>query len=445
VIRRPSLQRQLLAWTLGSLVVVWSVFMLVGYRTGVEEADELTDGHLASVASLMLAQTSTNFTARPHGATLGVAPNLKAHDYQQSLSVVVWDAAGQPLAQTGPAPRPAFDAPDGFSTLALGQPLQQWRIFMRWDDARERRVAVLLSMQERDELAEDIATQVATPGLWLLPIVSLVLTLAVRRGLQPLLALSERVRSMDVRHATRLQAPEHTEFQAMVGAIETLATRYQTALSHERELADSFAHELRTPLASLRLHARSLQGALTAPQRAAALAQIEADAARTAAIMDDLLALARAGRTQLDEAAQTLDLADLARAVAAELAQAAFDSQHELSVDAPAHCPAHGHPVLLAIALRNLVANALGHTPSGTAVEIRVLTTPPTLQVRDNAQAPVPHGRTVLGLGLGHQVVRRVAAVHGGQFDTRTDAQGWRCDSLTLAARHISTTTDDSL
>jgi two-component system sensor histidine kinase QseC len=435
----PSLQRELLAWTLGALVVVWAAFMLIGYRTGVEEADELTDGHLASVAALLLSQSGTVFEQRPDAATLGVAPSLKAHDYQQSLSVAVWDEDGMLLTRTGPAPMPSFDTPEGFATLSLGQPAQAWRVFTRWDEiGHVRKVAVLLSVQERDDLADDIAEQVATPGLWLLPAVALVLTLAVRRGLRPLLDLSARVRALDIHHAGRLQAPPHAEFQAMVAAIETLGERYRTALVHERELADTFAHELRTPLASLRLHAASLRGTLTPPQRQDALQQIEADAVRAAAIMDDLLALARASRAQLAEAAQPLDLAALARRIAAEQAQDAFAGAHDLAVEAPDTCPVHGHPVLLEIALRNLVVNALGHTPPGTAVEIRVSATPPALQVRDNAArvlhpADQPRRGAVLGLGLGHQVVRRVAAVHGGNFATQeAGADGWRCDTLTL-------------
>jgi two-component system sensor histidine kinase QseC len=447
VSRRPSLQRQLLAWMLGALLVVWSVFMWVGYRTGVEEADELTDGHLASVAALLLAQPSTAFTQRPDASRLGIAPELKAHDYQQSMSVAVWDRDGALLARTGPAPLPAFDGPEGFSTLTLGRPARSWRVFARWDGGgHARRIAVLLSMQERDDLAEDIAGQVARPGLWLLPIVALVLVLAVRRGLRPLMELSARVHGLDIHHADRLQAPPHAEFQAMIGAIKTLAARYQTALGHERELASAFAHELRTPLASLSLHASSLHGPLTDDQRRTALEQVASDAARTAAIMDDLLALARASRTQLAEAAEPLDLAALARRIAAEHAQAAFASAHDLSVDAPSDCPVRGHRVLLEIALRNLVGNALGHTPAGTAVEIRVRADPPSLQVWDNARSIVREGRRPagpatanvgLGLGLGHQVVRRIADVHGGRFEAADpDATEWRGYSLTL--RHAA-------
>lgn len=442
-IHRPSLQRHLLAWTLGALLAVWSAFMWFGYRTGVEEADELTDGHLASVAALLLAQSDIAFTQRLDASALGIAPELKAHDYQQSISVTVWGRDGALLARTGPAPVPAFDGPEGFGMFRAGEPPRSWRTFARWDAERTRRIAVMLDLQERDDLAEDIAGQVARPGLWLLPVVALVLVLAVRRGLRPLNALSARVHALDIHHADRLQAPPHAEFQAMTGAIKTLAARYQAALGHERELANTFAHELRTPLASLSLHASSLRGALTERQRTAALEQVATDAARTAAIMDDLLALARASRTELAEAAQPLDLAVLGRRVAAEFAQAAFAGGHELSVDAADGCSVSGHRVLLEIALRNLVGNALDHTPAGTRVEVRVLADPPALQVRDNAarasqdgaqpRGPAGAGSGLgggLGLGLGHQVVRRIASVHAGRFERLPDAAGWRTYSL---------------
>jgi two-component system, OmpR family, sensor histidine kinase QseC len=56
-----TLLRHLLAWVLGALAVVWLGFVAIGLRTGVHEADELTDGHLASTASLLLSQRGIEF------------------------------------------------------------------------------------------------------------------------------------------------------------------------------------------------------------------------------------------------------------------------------------------------------------------------------------------------------------------------------------------------
>jgi two-component system sensor histidine kinase QseC len=433
----PTLQRQLLAWALGALTAVWSVFIAIGYLTGVHEADELTDGHLASVAALLLAQPDPRFAEPVDAARLGIPARLSAHDYQHSLSVAVWDGSGRLLARSGPAPDPPPDLPEGFATVPLGAPATDWRVFSRWSNAaHDRRIAVLLSIRERRALESDIALHVAAPGFWLLPLVALVLTLAIRRGLRPLTALSERVGRMDVRQDHRLQAPPHAEFQAMVRAIEALSGRYREALARERELADSFAHELRTPLAALTLHVESLRGALPAAMHDAIVGPIEQDAARTSAIVDDLLALARASRVELAEAAQPLDLAALVQAVVNDFAQHAYESGHELAVCGPAHLPIRGHAVLLDIALRNLLRNALGHTPAGTQVEVRLARDPIALHVCDNGRAAAgvaKNASLVAGLGLGHKVVQRIAAVHGGAFqEAPVGRDGWRCYAIEL-------------
>ncbi len=418
-----SLLRDLLAWALGALLLVWGTFVAFGWRTGVHEADELTDGHLASVAALMLAQRHFDFQPAPSAASISGNAELRAHDYQQSLSIVVWDGGGQVVARTGEAPTPPFSDTEGFETLQIGTPPAGWRTFSRWDSpAHDRKVTVLLSIAERDDLADDIAEQVTTPGLWLLPVVALVLALAIRRGLRPLDQLSQQVHQLDIQRDTVLHAPPHEEFRAVVSSINTLMARYNAALSRERELASEVAHELRTPLASLSLHASSLQRGLDAAEQADAITRIERDAARAANVLSDLLTMARASRAELAEAAQPLDLCELARGVVADYGQSALQSGHELSLDAPDTAPFKGHPVLLELALRNLIDNALAHTPHGTAVQVRVTAAPPAFEVSDNGRAVTqaaggkPAGGNA-GLGLGHQVVRRVAAVHGGTFE----------------------------
>jgi two-component system sensor histidine kinase QseC len=415
---RPSLWRHLLAWALGALLVVWATFIVVGYRTGLHEADELTDGHLASVASLLLAQRTSEFQSSPSAAELTGDPLLKAHDYQQSLSIVVWNGAGHVTARTGAAPMPAFTAHEGFETLSIGQPAAEWRAFSRWDGpARNKKIMVLLSVAERDDLADDIAQQVEEPGLWLLPAVTLVLAWAIRRGLRPLHDLSRQVHRLDIHKDTALQAPPHEEFKAVVQSIDTLIARYNAALERERALASEVAHELRTPLASLSLHAASLQRELSPAERIDALRRIELDAARAGSVLSDLLALARASRTELAEGKQALDLAELARRVTAEYGEAALKSGHDLSLHAPDGITVNGHPVLLELALRNLIDNALSHTPAGTAVQVIVSADPPAIEVRDDGRALNGVVAPSSGLGLGHQVVRRVAAAHDGTFE----------------------------
>lgn len=441
--KQKTLMQHLLGWALGALVVVWGSFIALAYLTGMHESDELTDGHLASVVSLLVSQRSTDMSLGVAPTTLPSRPDLRSHDYQQSLSIFIWDNQGRVLARTGDAPLPAFDHSEGFATLQLGEPAQGWRTFSRWDEqpGAGRKVMALQSLYERHDLAEDIAEEIVVPGFWLLPLVALALGLAIRKGLQPLYALSRDVDALDIDRATPLPNPHpHQEFQAVVQSINTLMARHHAALVRERQLASELAHELRTPLASLALQARALRSTPALPDAAGtdpasrdnALLQIERDALRAGQVLSHLLALARASRTEMAEAAQPLDLDALAREVVGGYAQATFDSQHEIALVSPGPFPLLGHAVLLESAMRNLVENALSHTPPGTVVEVQLDPQARWLQVVDNgalvmatvpsadAATPTPRNEWGLGLGLGHRVVEKIAAIHNARFSRET-------------------------
>lgn len=431
-----SLTLSLMAWAFGALLIVWGGFVVLGYQTGVHEADELTDGHLASVALLQLAQNPSPSGVRRDVASLPGLPSLKSHDYQRSMSVVVWNAAGAELLRTGEAPAVPFSQGEGFETLQLGAPPVAWRAFSRWDGpAHEKKVTVLLSISERDDLAQDIAEQVAEPGFWLLPVVALALGLAIHRGLRPLYALARDVDALDIHQPSPLHSPHpQQEFRAVVNSINTLSARYQAAVSRERELASELAHELRTPLASLTLQAHALRQAAPGKAHEQLLVQLERDALRAGEVLSNLLALARASRTELVEAMQALDLDAIARAEVAEFGQAALDSGHELGLLSPGPFFMQGHPVLLGLVLRNLIENALSHTPAGTSVEVQLDPQAGWLQVSDTADhSTAPPGAAPagvqrhpsLGLGSGHRVVEKIAAIHGARFEQATPPAGF--------------------
>lgn len=432
--RPATLSRHLLAWALGALTLVWATFIVVGYKTGEHEADELTDGHLASVSSLLLPLAPGGLGPDAPAAPVVASPELKAHDYQRSLTVVVWDAQGRLLSRTGDAPTPPFTIAEGFTDVQLGQPPQPWRAFSRWDAAHAVKLTVMLSEGERDELAEDIAGQVSEPGLWLLPVVALVLGLAIHRGLRPLRQLAQEVHALDPQQAQKVRSPvRYEELAAAVDAINRLVDRYHAALTRERALANEIAHELRTPLASLALQARSVQDAPPGPEQAAAVGRLQDDALRAGEVLAHLLALARTSRVELDEAAQQLDLDALARRVVAEFAPDAHAGGRELGLASPGPFPLSGHPVLLELALRNLVQNALAHTPPGTQVEVELDPAARSLQVSDDGPRhagspgePASARVQPLRLGLGHRVVEKVAALHGATFQADVPLAGER-------------------
>lgn len=448
--RQTSLTRRLVLGVLAALLLVWAGFFAVGHRTGIHEADELTDGHLAGTAALLLTLDLPPFmenSLEPNRqANLNMArpvlASLKHHDYQFSLSVLVRDAAGRLLARSGEAPVPPFVQRDGFADLLLGSPATPWRSFSQWDATHSRQVMVLVKFEEREALAEDVAAQLAEPVLWLLPVVALALGAAILRGLRPLQALSRDVEALEVDQAKRLQARHpYREFNSVVRSINRLLGQQQAALERERQLASEIAHELRTPLSSIALQAASLRGALPAQAQAAALQQISADALRAGHVISQLLALARTGQAGMQQALVPLDLAALAREVVAGYAQAAWQSGHRLSVQGVEPQSVLAHPLLLELALRNLIDNALQHTARGTAVCVQWGSDAGRawLQVcddgrnRQDAQAARPASSD--RLGLGHKIVGRVMDIHGGSFAQHAAAVRFnRCYRLCFPA-----------
>ncbi|WP_037472030.1 two-component sensor histidine kinase [Simplicispira psychrophila] len=430
---RPSLTRRLLLWSLGALGLVWLSFVVLGYQTGIEEADELTDGHLASVTALLLNVGTTQEMEAAQTTPRRDLPGLKKHDYQQSLSVVEWDAQGRLLLHTGAAPLPLFSAAEGFADLPLGTNATTWRSFSQWDTAHSRKIMVLLDLNERDDLAHDIAGQMIEPGLWLLPVVALALGLALRRGLQPLYALSHDVTALDASSGQRL-ASRHawSEFEPVVASINTLLDRQRDALARERRLAHEVAHELRTPLSSISLQASALRGGLQGDAQTQALARIGQDALRAGHVLNQLLALAHTSRAQMHETAAPVDLAAVARTVCADHAQAAWKRGDQIAVIGPTQLMVQGHALLLDMALRNLLENALKHTPAHTCIELQLgrnAEDAAWVQVCDDGarachgpdgdqSAAVSKAQTAAAdsLHLGHEIIKRVALAHGAQF-----------------------------
>lgn len=433
--RRSSLQLNLLAWMLAALALVWGSFVIWGYQTGVNEADELTDGHLAGVAALALNWHVQDDAPVRETTPVQPPPGLHAHDYQESLTVVLWNASGMLISRIGQAPLPDFNIDQGFATLGAEEH-KAWRSYTQWSHDKKVKITVMIDLAERDSLADDIAMQMIEPGFWLLPMIVVALGVAMRRGMRPLNQLTQRVEALDLSRDQRVSdvnVPH--ELSPMVTSINTLLDRQQEALARERNLANEVAHELRTPLASIVLQAQALKsaqhGELEDTVMQAALQRIGQDALHAGYVLDQLLALARADRGMLDAPLQTVNWAALARDVAAAQAQSAWARQDVIAVDASELVPVHGNALLLESALRNLVENAVRHTPGGTQIEVQVGGDAAQglawVQVCDDGQrdAAAAHVAPVDSLHLGHEIVSRVMQAHGGRFAQVDAPQGF--------------------
>ena len=418
---RRLLRRYLWTWALLTLAIVWLALAAVAYYTGLDEADEILDGHLVSVAEPLLYPAARLLKAPPQSATPPTRSPY-ATVYAPELRLVVWEDERVVWDTHGIAALLPANLAQGHHTLVLdpARPASTWRVFVAdapADATTARRVAVLTEMGWRQHLGTDLAEDIVLPSLVLLPLVALLMAWAIRRGLLPLERLSDQIAALDLDAGQTL--PEQQPFQELaytVDAINTLVQRQQLQLQRERRFTSDVAHELRTPLTAMLLQARRAHESENPTDRAQALQMIEQDALRAGHILGQLLDLARAQSLEA-LATETVDLCALAQRVLADHAPLAYERHQELALDAPSRpVQAQGHATMVELILRNLVDNALRHTPPGTLVEVRVAQTPQgtcTLSVSDNGARDGAQVSANPGMGVGLNLVQRMADAQG--------------------------------
>lgn len=427
---RPPLWRHLWGWAVGALALVWLSLIGVAWYTGHHEAREITDGQLIATGRLWLATAPEGH--RPVERALS---RQGMQTYVQDVVVLQWDEGQLTIDTHGVASRLPFSQPPepGLSTIRLradtdGKTDDEWRMFVITDQVHH--VAVLLDLAQRYDLASDLATKLVGPALLIMPLIALVLWWAIRRGLRPLNRLSHEVASLDTRAGQRLVPHDRfAEFASTVKAINSLVDSLQAQAARERQFASDVAHELRTPLTSLALQASAARNAPT-PER---LKQLESEALRGGRILAQLLDLARAQRSQgaSSSVEERFSLGEVAAEVVAAHAQLAYEGGHELSLQQPERpVMLQTHRLLLELALRNLVDNALRHTPPGTQVTVEVWQAPQAcgLSVSDDGQRPQERSAdgggtaTKDGLGLGLRLVERMAEQMGATLQRERGA-----------------------
>jgi signal transduction histidine kinase len=234
----------------------------------------------------------------------------------------------------------------------------------------------------------------------------------------------------------RLPAAEApTEIAPLVVAFNTALDRLEAAWKTQRAFSASAAHELRTPLAALRAHVESL---LPAESRGEAAAEFD----RLSRIISQLLVLSEGEHATLRRTSP-FDLVAVVTAVATEYAPEFIHGGRQIGLDCkPKTLLRHGDPVLVRVAVRNLLDNALKHTPRGstTTVEVdadgvvSVADDGPGLSAEFAERAFQAFSRadpTSNGAGLGLSIVARIAEQHGGRAWLETAHKG-ACFKLSI-------------
>lgn len=428
-----SLRRRLLLAVMGASIGLWLVSLAIVVGVAWFATSDVLDDALEEGSRLVLqlgpqGESASGAAQSPRSAR---GDALKLRMYYQLVA-----PDGRVLLRGEDTPKSAFlPKARHEETATVWAEGELWRVHVRPGPAGVT-AQVAQPLEERLELLEDMAENLAWPALGLLAMLGLLSWFLIRRLLRPLEETATRINAKSPHDLTpvRAQNPPR-ELQAILDALNALLARLATALDSERRFTADAAHELRTPLAALRMRVQLIERESKLPD--AHLRQLRTDLDRCTALVESLLALARLEPQAEPLVRETVDLHALLDSLNMQAQAQGAQMEMERALAVPALRAA---PTLLASALRNLIDNALRHGRAGGRVRIESVKLPQggtRLAVRDDGMGVPLDQRARLGErffrilgtgqtgnGLGLSIVARIAALHGARLHIEDGLDG---------------------
>jgi two-component system OmpR family sensor kinase len=360
-----SIRRWLLGWLIFGFAAASALAGYGIFRTAHEEASELFDYELRAVAiSLPRSLAATGVLEQ------GPADLHEISD--DRIAIDVWDAQGRLVYRSQDVPSIERLA-EGFRTIERGE--KHWRVYgLRQSD---RFVQVAQPVSVREALALRLALRTIWPLGLLLPLTIALVLIVVARGLQPIRALSRALstRSLDVLEPVPFRGSVPVEILPLVHALNDLLLRLKTASSAQRTFVADAAHELRSPLAALKLQLQAAQRDGALRDEGPTLAGIEARLNRVIRLVQQLLSLAREDAEPAGALA-TVGLRRLAEQAVSDFSLLAEAKSIDLGLELDSTTAEHdafqvlGEASSLSVLLNNLLDNAIRYTPNSGRVDL---------------------------------------------------------------------------
>ena len=395
---RRSLFGEILDWMLTPLLLLWPISMaltwLVAQNIAGKPFDRALEYNVQALAKLVVVknnQVQFNLTAP--------AREILRADDTDLVYYQVTGTRGEYLSGEHDLPMPPNDDKDDKDDkeVRLREDLIQGeavRVAYTWIKVDVKAAAapgeaavaggtvlvqVAETLKKRKTLATEIVKGTMVPQFVTLPLAVLLVWLALVRGIKPLAQLEKRIRarkSDDMSPLDDTAVPE--EVAPLVLSINDLLSRLKASLTTQKRFLADAAHQLKTPLAGLRMQADLAQRETDADELKKSLKHIGQASIRATHTVNQLLALARAETTGRSLAKQPVDLVSIASEVMADSVPHALEKKIDLGYDGPApaeqYTQLQGNPTLLKELVRNLLDNAINYTPEKGRVTLRLMT-----------------------------------------------------------------------
>ena len=438
-----SISRFLLIGVLSFTVIYFVAIYTLSQRQAIHEIEELFDAQLAHssyiLMNLLSESVSTIDQNNPHlpivyfGVGEESLQSANAFFYQKKVAYQIYNDKDKLLIVSGSAPDARFaNKTLGYSSIDIDG--ETWRVFSLYDDDWKFWLHVAESAVIREEMANEIATQTLWPGIALLPFSLILLTLIIRFALRPIKQLAQRIQIRDPKNLSAIELT-HTpkEMEPVLQALNTLFERLNDAITREKRLTADAAHELRTPLSVIMIHAQNAIAAKSDEERDNSLRELEVGVKRVSRLLDQLLTLSKVSPETIP--VTDLSIYPLCQEIMAQMALPILEKNQECELvcsETAKHIQMIGSEFLLEILLRNLIDNAREYSPENGFIRLTILEETKesiALIVEDSGPGVAPehyqrisdrfyreHQSQGKGAGLGLFLVKNIVEFHKGEL-----------------------------
>lgn len=308
----------------------------------------------------------------------------------------------------------------------------------------------VIQVAETLELRERLTRRILLDFLWqqalLVAVIALVVVLVVQRATRPVRRLSDELQARREGDLTPLAAAgAPRELVPLLDATNEVMARLALLLDNQKRFVRDTSHQLRTPLAVLKTQVQSALRGDVEPRQA--LQEINGTVERATVLANQMLSLAKVEQLREQGGSEVNDLSHEVRAMALELAPLVADKDIEFDIETrPA--PVRAHEWMLRELSRNLLHNAIRHTPVGGTLSVRVFTDGNTaaLVVSDSGPGipaelqprlfqPFSAGDVRSGSGLGLAICHEIAGALGGTIQLENREKDRRTAGLDATVR----------
>jgi len=382
-----SVRTQLLLALMIAIALLMAAAVVMSYQSVSYETEELYDAELAQSARVLesLLSIELDFAGPVRPGEISpeerviTAPNVSSieeydqfgHKYEKKLAFRVWSRKGTLLLGSGEKSGMLEYAPQrGFAYEEAGG--DTWRTFTLFSEPLALWIKVAHRLEIREELTHKIAVLNTSALLLVMPFMVLLVYLIVRWGFKPVLHISNEVANRGAHNLDHLSFTSvPAELKPLVNEINRLMAELSISLERQKRFTSNAAHELRTPLAAIKVHAQNL---FPEDERTLKIQQnIVQGIDRLAHMFNQLITLSRMEAADREYLLQPVVLRALVQEVLLELQSEVQKKQQQIALDLPDSESLETNRDVLHILLRNLIGNAVRYTPEQGRIKIEML------------------------------------------------------------------------